>query len=190
MAVKKNTVRLIGGQWRGRKIDFPTVEGLRPTTDPIRETLFNWIQPYLSGANCLDLYTGSGALGFEAASRGAKRVLMVEKEITIIKSLRRNKDILQADQISLMKRSALDFLQDIPGDDSERFDVVFLDPPFNLNCLPACTQKLEQSGWLAGEAVIYVECERNLDLSFLPDNWLEHRRKTTGQVAYCLYIRE
>ena len=190
MAGKENKVRIIAGQWRGRKIAFPSIDGLRPTTDPIRETLFNWLQPYLSGANCLDLYAGSGALGFEAASRGAKSVLMVERETPIVKSLRDNKELLQAEQIHLMNRSALDFLRTKRKPDDTVFDVVFLDPPFKQGVLAECCQYLEDSGCLADDAVIYLECERKLDLDFLPSNWQQHRSKTSGQVAYYLYYRE
>ncbi|ORU89457.1 MAG: 16S rRNA (guanine(966)-N(2))-methyltransferase RsmD [Cycloclasticus sp. symbiont of Poecilosclerida sp. M] len=185
-----NHVRIIGGRWRGRKINFPDVGRLRPTTDPVRETLFNWLQPYLPQANCLDLFAGSGALGFEAASRGAKHVLMIEKESNIIKSLRDNKELIQADNVQLMHRTAMDFLKHKPKAENTAFDVVFLDPPFQTSALPQHTESLEESGVLADDAVIYLECERTLDMGFLPKNWLEHRRKTAGQVAYCLFHRE
>jgi len=190
MAGKENRVRIIGGQWRGRKIEFPSIDGLRPTTDPIRETLFNWLQPHLPEANCLDLFAGSGALGFEAASRGAAHVLMVEKDITIIKALRTSKELLKAEVVHLMHRQATDFLNDKRKPDDMTFDVVFLDPPFKNNSLPASVKRLEESGHLSDDAVIYLECERKLDLDFLPENWVQHRSKTTGQVAYYLYHRE
>ncbi|MEW5008143.1 MAG: 16S rRNA (guanine(966)-N(2))-methyltransferase RsmD [Cycloclasticus sp.] len=190
MAGKENKVRIIAGQWGGRKIAFPSIDGLRPTTDPIRETLFNWLQAYLPNAHCLDLYAGSGALGFEAASRGAQHVLMVERESRIIKSLRNNKELLQAETIQLMQRPAEDFLRTKHKSGEPRFDVVFLDPPFRHGALAECCRSLEESGWLADEAVIYLECERKLDLDFLPSNWQQHRSKSTGQVAYYLYHRE
>ena len=190
MAAKANRVRIIAGQWRGRKIEFPSIDGLRPTTDPIRETLFNWLQPYLPQANCLDLYAGSGALGFEAASRGARNVLMVEKDIKAIKALRTNKALLQADNVQLMHRMALDVLKDKSKGIAALFDVVFLDPPFKQGELSDCAKRLEESGCLSDDAVIYLECEGKLDLSFLPNNWVQHRRKKTGQVAYYLYHRE
>ncbi len=190
MSGKQNRVRIIGGQWGGRRIEFPSIDGLRPTTDPIRETLFNWLQGYLTNARCLDLYAGSGALGFEAASRGAQSVLMVERDTKIIKSLRDNKGALAAETVQLMHRTALDYLktkfkEGVPG-----FDVVFLDPPFKHGELVECCKYLESSGCLAEEAVIYLECERKLDLGFLPGNWRQHRCKTAGQVAYYLYHRE
>ena len=190
MAVNKNRVRIIGGQWRGRKIEFPSIKGLRPTTDPIRETLFNWLQPYLPQANCLDLYAGSGVLGFEAASRGAQSVLMVEKDIRAIKALRTNRELIQADNVQLMHRMSLDVLNYKRKEMDTSFDVVFLDPPFQQGELSECAKRLEESGCLSDDAVIYIECESNLDLDFLPNSWVRHRRKTAGQVAYYLYHKE
>ena len=187
---KANRVRIIGGQWRGRKLEFPDVDGLRPTTDPIRETLFNWLQPHLPQSNCLDLYAGSGVLGFEAASRGAKNVLMVEKNVHIIKALRTNKELINTDNVQLMHRSAIDYLKQKRKAGDVRFDVVFLDPPFKQNELLECTKWLEDNGCLSDDAVIYIECERKLDVDFLPANWTEYRYKTTGQVSYYLYHRE
>jgi len=190
MSTKGNRVRIIGGQWRGRKIEFPSIEGLRPTTDPIRETLFNWLQPYLPMSNCLDLYAGSGALGFEAASRGARRVLMVEQDSRVVKTLRMNKELLQAASVQLMHRPALDALNDKRKNNDGPFDIVFLDPPFNQGELIECVKRLEESDCLSDDAVIYLECESGLVLDFLPNNWLEHRKKKAGQVAYYLYQRE
>jgi 16S rRNA (guanine966-N2)-methyltransferase len=190
MASNSNRVRIIGGQWRGRKIMFPNIDGLRPTTDPIRETLFNWLQAHIPNANCLDLYAGSGALGFEAASRGAQHVLMVEKDRLVVNALRESKQTLQAGNVQFMHCSAIDFLMQKRKLEDETFDVVFLDPPFQSNSLQSCVVLLEESGCLSDDAVIYLECERKLDLIFLPDNWLLHRSKTTGQVAYYVYQRE
>lgn len=190
MAGKENRVRIIGGQWRGRKITFPNIDGLRPTTDPIRETLFNWLQPYLPQSNCLDLFAGSGALGFEAASRGANSVMMLDRNSDVVKALQTNKALIQTDNVQVMRQEAQSFLSAKHKVDSACFDVVFLDPPFKLDSLPECTKRLEESGFLSDDAVIYIECERKLDLDFLPDNWVKHRGKTTGQVAYYLYHRE
>ena len=190
MANKVNRVRIIAGRWRGRKLDFPSIEGLRPTTDPIRETLFNWLQRYLPQANCLDLYAGSGTLGFEAASRGARHVLMVEKEAQAIKTLQENKALLQADNVQLMHRLALDVLKAKVEEKEKSFDIVFLDPPFQQGELQECVKHLEQSGRLSDDAVIYIECESKLKLNFLPATWVERRQKKAGQVVYCLYQRE
>lgn len=190
MAGKENRVRIIAGRWRGCKLAFPSVDGLRPTTDPIRETLFNWLQPYLPYANCLDLFAGSGALGFEAASRGAKSVRMIERDQQVVKSLQENKALLKADNVQLMQADALAFLKGKAMGEQAGFDVVFLDPPFQHNSLSECTKRLEESGCLSDDAIIYLECERKLTLDFLPDNWVEHRCKMTGQVAYYLYQRK
>lgn len=188
--INLNRIRLIAGQWGGRRLEFPSVDGLRPTTDPIRETLFNWLQPYLPDAHCLDLYAGSGALGFEAASRGAKSVMMVEKQSRVMKGLRDNKGLLNAENIQLMQRDAMSFLNSKRKDTDPLFDVVFLDPPFKQNELANCVKRLEESGMLSDDAVIYLECERKLDLDFVPSCWVQHRNKTAGQVAYYLYFRE
>ncbi|PHS72413.1 MAG: 16S rRNA (guanine(966)-N(2))-methyltransferase RsmD [Cycloclasticus sp.] len=187
MAGKENKVRIIAGQWRGRKLSFPTADGLRPTTDPIRETLFSWLQAYLPSVNCLDLYAGSGALGFEAASRGASQVVLVENNRDSVAYLNKNKTACQADTIQIKHMDVLSYLQSTKG---SLFDVVFLDPPFRDNNLIECVEKLEQSGCLADDAVIYLECERKLDLNFMPANWQEHRSKTRGQVKFSLYKRE
>ncbi|HIG79513.1 MAG TPA: 16S rRNA (guanine(966)-N(2))-methyltransferase RsmD [Cycloclasticus sp.] len=190
MVAKENKVRIIAGQWRGRKLDFPTADGLRPTTDPIRETLFSWLQAYLPSANCLDLYAGSGALGFEAASRGAEHVVLVEKDRGSANYLKKNKAVFQAKNIQIKQIAALSYLEMCQKNANALFDVVFLDPPFRDNNLVECVEKLEQSGCLADDAVIYLECERKLDLDFIPANWRERRSKTRGQVKFSLYQRE
>lgn len=190
MAGKKNQVRIIGGRWRGRKLEFPSVEGLRPTADRIRETLFNWLQPHLPQSHCLDLYAGSGALGFEAASRGAKSVLMVDNNIAVIRSLKSNKQTIQADNIQVMQRTAVDLLKQGLKKATESIEIAFLDPPFQKDELQRCVKQLEQSQCLSDNAIIYLECERELSLDFLPTNWVQHRSKTAGQVAYYLYHRE
>ncbi len=190
MASKSNQVRIIGGQWGGRKLDFPSINGLRPTTDRIRETLFNWLQPHLSQSNCLDLYAGSGALGFEAASRGAKQVVMVESKAVVIESLKLNKRLLKADSIQIIQGEAQPFLKKGSKQSKMLFDVVFLDPPFKQEELMVCVKQLEESNCLSDNAVIYLECKRKLTLNFLPPNWTDHRSKTAGQVAYYLYHRE
>jgi 16S rRNA (guanine966-N2)-methyltransferase len=190
MAGKENRVRIIAGQWRGRKLAFPTVDGLRPTTDPIRETLFSWLQAYLPSAHCLDLFAGSGALGFEAASRGASNVVLVEMDRDSVNFLQKNKTACQADNIQIKHTSALSYIASVRNNIATPFDVVFLDPPFRDDNLVDCVEILEQSGCLADDAIIYLECERKLDLDFIPSNWQEHRSKIRGQVKFSLYKRE
>ncbi len=190
MVAKDNKVRIIAGQWRGRKLGFPTADGLRPTTDPIRETLFSWLQAYLPSAQCLDLYAGSGALGFEAASRGAKNVVLVENDRASASYLKKNKAVFQAENLQIKQIAALSYIDMCQKGVQGLFDIVFVDPPFRDNILAECVEKLEQSGCLADDALIYLECERKLDLDFIPANWQEHRSKTRGQVKFSLYKRE
>ena len=125
MSPRSNQVRIIAGQWRGRKLSFPDVTGLRPTSDRIRETVFNWLATSLPGASCLDLFAGSGALGFEAASRGATRVVMVDRNRDVVRALRDNRQRLSASMIKIVQQDAENYLSAADG----QFDVVFLDPP-------------------------------------------------------------
>lgn len=177
-------VRIIAGSWRGRKIAFPPVEGLRPTPDRVRETLFNWLSPVVPGARCLDLYAGSGVLGFEAASRGAADVVMVENNRAVAECLRDQRRQLAADQVTVAEMTVDDWLSGKPSP----FDIVFLDPPFRENLLPGVIDRLESRGWLADEAWIYLESEKGLALE-LPATWRLHRSKQAGQVAYRLAHR-
>jgi 16S rRNA (guanine966-N2)-methyltransferase len=180
-----NRLRIIAGVWRGRKLSFAPVPGLRPTPDRVRETLFNWLAPVLCGARCLDLYAGSGALGLEAASRGAERVLLVEQDVQVVSKLREQLQLLDAGQVQLIEADVVSFLHGEP----QLFDIVFLDPPYRSNCLEACANTLETGGWLAEEAWIYMEAERELRELPLPDNWSVYRSKTAGQVGYHLARR-
>ena len=179
----KNKLRIIGGDWRSRQIYFDDAPGLRPTPARVRETLFNWLQHDIIGRRCLDLYAGSGALGFEAASRGAKLVVQVENNPQACRSLKENSVALAAEQIKIVQMDVMRFL----ASDAEMFDLVFLDPPFGLNlAAPAC-QWLEQKGWLTAHAKIYVETEAHLDLSGIPENWKMLKSKTAGEVGYHLF---
>lgn len=190
MAEKTGKLRIIAGQWGSRNIRFADVEGLRPTTNRVRETVFNWLQNELPKANCLDLFSGSGALGFEAASRGANSVVMVEKEITAIRFLKDNVDSLAADKVKVIKQEAEAFLKAGSERFEKPFDVVFLDPPFNKMLLEKCVKALEKGQWLSPEAQIYIECEKHLALDFLPENWSLHRQKKAGQVCFSLFVRQ
>lgn len=181
MSRQKNQLRIIAGQWRGRKLAFPDADGLRPTTDRIRETLFNWLMPYIPGARCLDLFAGSGALGFEAASRGAGRVVMVENQPQVYNSLLDNCATLAADNIVTCQADARQFLAGNP----EPFDIVFLDPPFRLNILAGIYPVLETGGWLAAGAHLYIELPKT-DTTEEPP-WKQIKCKAAGQVAYALY---
>ncbi len=180
-------LRIIGGTWRSRRLSFPAVEGLRPTTDRVRETLFNWLAPYIEGARVLDPFAGSGALFLEALSRGASAGLALDMNGQAVASLRRNLEILQCTHGQLAQGDALRYL-DAPA--PAAFDVVFLDPPFNRNLLePACAL-LERHGWLADHAWIYTESETAPSSLGLPPSWRLHREKKAGQVHYALWQRD
>ncbi len=183
MKVRRNQVRLIAGQWRGRKLTFPDVDGLRPTGDRIRETLFNWLAPVLPGARCLDLFAGSGALGFEAASRGAAHVVMVEQDSTAFDALQENRILLAADQVEVVRLDALRYLQG----PAEPFEIVFLDPPFGSDCLGEVCVRLQDGGWLADHARIYIETTADRSQPAVPAGWTLLRGRQAGQVAYHLF---
>ena len=175
-----NRVRIIGGEWRSRIIEFPARKELRPTPDRVRETLFNWLGQELTGKNCLDLFAGSGALGFEAASRGAKRVVMVERDPVALRALEANVATLAAQSVELKRADALEFLRAEPG----RYDVVFLDPPFRADCLPQVLPALIPR--LAPGAMIYVEAAAPPALTA---DWEVWRSGRAGAVAYQLLKR-
>ena len=170
-------VRIIGGTYRRRLITFPARPGLRPTPDRVRETLFNWLGQSLEGCSCLDLFAGSGALGFEAASRGASRVVMVERDRAACNALTMNQGRLGASAVELVGGDASDWL----ARTAERFDVVFLDPPFRQNVLPQLLERLPRV--LGAGARVYLESERALEAG---GAWQELRAARAGQVSYQL----
>ena len=167
-------VRIVGGRWRSRLIDVPARPELRPTPDRVRETLFNWLGQRLDGCACLDLYAGSGALGFEAASRGAARVVMVEADRAVLAALRRSRERLPAEQVEIVAGDALEYLARA----GERFDVVFLDPPFRQNALPALLAKLPPR--LQPGARVYLE---GAEAVAAAAPWRELKRARAGQVS-------
>ena len=179
-------LRIIGGQWRSRKLSFPDVVGLRPTPDRVRETLFNWLAAHIRDSRCLDLFAGSGSLGFEALSRYARHVTMVEMDKGAAQQLSKNLSTLQSQQATVIQRDALSWL----ADSAEPFDIIFLDPPFRRDLLDTVCQRLEQGGWLSDEALIYIEREREGVAPQLPANWRLLKDKQAGQVCYQLYQRE
>ena len=172
-------VRIIGGQWKKSVLRFPAADDLRPTPDRVRETLFNWLGQDLHGLVCLDLYAGSGALGFEAASRGAARVVLVEREPAAARSLRENATRLSASTLEIVPSDAIAYLSAA----KERFDVVFLDPPFRQNVLPEVLGRLPRV--LKGGARIYVESPASVGVSGV-QGWRELKRSRAGQVSFQL----
>lgn len=186
-ASNSSSLRIIGGEWRGRRLQFPEIEGLRPTPDRVRETLFNWLMPHLPGARCLDVYSGSGALGLEALSRGAATATLLELNPKAAAQIRQHLALLNCDQGEVIHTDSLAWLQQPPA--GTGYDVVFVDPPFDLDLWQATVDALEQPGWLREDAAIYVETPRNHPLS-TPAHWHLHREKHAGDVSYRLYYRE
>ncbi len=179
-------IRIIGGQWRGRKLPVPDSPGLRPTTDRVRETLFNWLAPSMAGSRCLDCFAGSGALGLEALSRYAASATLLEMDKAVARQLQSNLTTLKASQGQVINTNSLTWLAGA----GEPFDIVFIDPPFRKGLLDQTLSLLETQGWLADEALIYIESEVENGMPPVPANWALHREKVAGQVAYRLYIRE
>ncbi len=181
----QNKLRIIGGDWRSRQVLFDDAPGLRPTPARVRETLFNWLHYDIIGSRCLDLYAGSGALSFEAASRGAKTVVQVEQNPAVCRCLKTNADKLAAHQIKIVQTDALRYL----AGNAEAFDIVFIDPPFGLGLAVQSCQWLEDKGWLSPEAKIYVEAASGQALEGMPENWQLLKDKVAGDVAYRLFGR-
>jgi 16S rRNA (guanine966-N2)-methyltransferase len=179
-------IRIIGGQWRGRKLPVPDSPGLRPTTDRVRETLFNWLAPSMVDATVLDCFAGSGALGLEALSRYAARATLLEMDRNVSQQLQKNLVTLKATNAQVVNANTLNFLAQ-PG---EPHTIVFVDPPFRKGLLDETLALLERNGWLADEALIYVESEVENGMPAVPASWSLHREKVAGQVAYRLFSRE
>jgi 16S rRNA (guanine966-N2)-methyltransferase len=177
-------VRIIGGTLRNSRLEVPAQAGLRPTPERVRETVFNWLAPLISGARCLDVCAGTGALGIEALSRGAASVKFVERDAQVARALGNNLVRLRTSGGTVDPISAQDYLRGA----AQPFDVVFLDPPFALDLWSALAQQLEVGGWLAPAALIYVESPRAA-VPVLPAQWQVHREAMAGAVRYALYRR-
>lgn len=180
MSQARNRVRIIGGRWRRRLLDFPDAAGLRPTPDAVREKLFNWLGQELDGLVCLDLFAGSGALGFEAASRGARQVVMVEQSRHVLDALRASVASLQAETVVLRPRDGVKFLLE----NTQRFDVVFVDPPYGAGLQATVLSALPPH--LNPDARVYVEHDGSLQL---PAGWVVWREGRAGKAHFCLLKR-
>jgi len=179
---RRNSFRVIGGRWRGRRLEFPALAAVRPSPDRVRETAFNWLAPFIEGARCLDLFAGSGALGLEALSRGAAEVVFVDRERELVDVIRRHLTLLGAlESAHLAHADALAFLR---GGGHAPFDIAFLDPPYGQGLLPPCLQALPR--WLKPLNRVYVEGEAELDMT-LPPGWRVLKSRRAGMVGYhCL----
>jgi 16S rRNA (guanine966-N2)-methyltransferase len=177
----KQTVRIIAGQYRGKKLHVPDVSGLRPTPDRVRETLFNWLMQSIRGARCLDAFAGSGALGFEAFSRGAERVVFIEQDRHAFDSLNRTAQAFNSPSLSVRQADACIYMKQT----QEQFDLIFLDPPFSDGKIPACIAILEEHSVLVPGGFLYVESATNPCLN--ETRWESIRCKQAGHVLYALY---
>ncbi|PKF61933.1 16S rRNA (guanine(966)-N(2))-methyltransferase RsmD [Psychromonas sp. psych-6C06] len=183
-SIKGGFIRLISGKWRGKKLPVKDIQGLRPTTDRTKETLFNWLMHNINDANCLDCFSGSGSLAFEALSRYAQKVTLLEKDKSVVKQLRENLTVLNAENGCVIEGDTIQFLQQTA---QQQYNIVFIDPPFNNALVEPCCEALLQNGYLAPDALIYIERESELTHLNLPESWQLLKEKSTSQVTYQLY---
>ncbi|WP_133408426.1 16S rRNA (guanine(966)-N(2))-methyltransferase RsmD [Parashewanella tropica] len=184
---QSSQVRIISGQWRGRKLPIHDVEGLRPTTDRIKETVFNWLMADVRGARVLDCFAGSGSLSFEALSRYAEFAQLFELDKKAAKQLQQNLDTLKCDSAKVSQGDSLSLLKQVP---EKPFDLIFLDPPFRKNLLEPSIKLLIENQWLTDEALIYVELESDATQLTVPQHWRLLKQKVAGQVDSRLYFHQ
>ncbi|CRI65023.1 putative SAM-dependent methyltransferase [Thiocapsa sp. KS1] len=184
MAKVRGELRIVGGRYRGRRLPIPSESGLRPTADRVRETLFNWLAPVMPGARCLDAFAGSGALGFEAVSRGAGEVVLIEQSGAVARQLEANARRLGAGETRIVQGDALRWLEGA----GSPFDIVFLDPPFAEALWTPAIARLDRRGWLKPGSRVYLEAPMRIGFPDLPPDWNLVRDKTAGQVRYGLVI--
>lgn len=179
---KPNELRIIGGEWRGRRLRFPGRPGIRPSPDRVRETLFNWLAPVVEGSRCLDLFAGSGALGLEALSRGAAAATFIESDRQSADGLREIAAALAPGRAIVMQTDALRWLAGPP----QLFDIAFIDPPYGSGLLAEALRMLDSGGWLAAAAFVYLEAPAKDGPPSLPAGWKMHRSGKAGAVGYHL----
>ncbi|MFK7159614.1 16S rRNA (guanine(966)-N(2))-methyltransferase RsmD [Marinospirillum sp. MEB164] len=189
MMVKKKTgassqIRIIAGEWRGRKLPVAEVKGLRPTPDRVRETLFNWLQFEVAGRRCLDAFAGTGALGAEALSRGAAGLVLLERDAKAVAHLRQHLLPLAGERAQLIAQDAVHWLATAPV---TPFDLVFLDPPFAAGLHQPALDQLILRGWLAPGALVYLEQGARQSDVLLPTGWIEEKTRQAGEVRYSLW---
>src|SRR5690554_5617706 len=183
-SARASSIRIIGGEWRSRKLTVPDAPGLRPTPDRVRETLFNWLAPYIQGARVLDAFSGSGALFLEALSRGASCGVALDSNADATNNLRSNLALLACETAEVLR---VDTLQYLSSSAEQGFDIVLLDPPFHQGLLLTSCELLERNSWLNPRAWIYTESEQAPSSLGVPNTWRLHREKHTGQVHYALW---
>ena len=189
MVTRKNNsknrgkVRITSGEWKNRNLEVPDIDGLRPTSERVRETLFNWLMPSIHESVCLDLFAGSGSLGFEALSRGAKHCTFVEKSKLAFSQIKTTRTSLNAVNSEVHNCDAIDFLSSVHN---HNFNLVFLDPPFSDDYLISSIESIHEYQLVSSGGYIYIEFNKNNDLFDLPDNWSVIRKKIYGNVCFIL----
>lgn len=189
MVTRKNNsknrgkVRITSGEWKNRNLEVPDIDGLRPTSERVRETLFNWLMPSIHKSVCLDLFAGSGSLGFEALSRGAKHCTFVEKSKLAFSQIKTTRTSLNAVNSEVHNCDAIDFLSSVHN---HNFNLVFLDPPFSDDYLISSIESIHEYQLVSSGGYIYIEFNKDNDLSDLPDNWSVIRKKIYGNVCFIL----
>jgi len=178
-------LRIIGGRWRSRKLRFDALPGVRPTPDRVRETLFNWLQAWVSGSRCLDLFAGSGVLGFEALSRGAHSVVFIDDQAQVVARLRDQAASLDADNVEVVRSTANQWLVQQQG--HSLFDIIFIDPPFKQGLIEDILQDVV--AYCSASARIYIESEKVLDTASIPSGWALEKSKKAGSVYFHLLQR-
>lgn len=176
-------LRIVAGKWRRRLLPVVDAEGLRPTAERIRETVFNWLAPVIDGARCLDLCAGTGALGYEALSRGAAQVTFIETSAAAVAALKHAREVLGASDADIRQADALQFLA---GETPVPYDVVFIDPPYAADLQAELCRLLADHGWLKDDSLVYLEQQRDGGDPNLPAGWRIIRDKTAGSVRYFL----
>ena len=179
---KKGNIRVIAGKYGGRKLPVVNAEGLRPTTDRVKETVFNWLMPYINDSVCLDCFAGSGGLGFEALSRGAEQVTFLELDKQASQQLKENAQLLKVENCTIECTNSLDYIEA----NNNQYNIVFIDPPFRKNFITKTTSLLT-SNCLTDGAIIYLEMEVENNTDVLPSSWQLLKEKIAGQVVYRLY---
>lgn len=177
----KQIIRIIGGLYRGKKLHFPEVEGLRPTPDRVRETLFNWLMNHIKDARCLDAFAGSGALGFEAFSRGASKVVFIEQSPQAHANLQKILTQFNSTNLKLIKADARLYLEQC----TEQFDIIFLDPPFSQDYIPQCLNSIAQNKLVHQGGYVYLESSTTIEID--TKEWHQLKLKQAGQVIYSLF---